>query len=162
MHPCFLLLSYCCCDTIKVQIDASLKKGLLRVKSSGIRSCWASLFFLRDPALKTVSHSGLVWGSSDIGHALTHWSSPTQWYLGFCSGEDVVGCLHLWAGCRHQAVRFLFICLLFREMPLCVADISKRKPIFFVCPTHQDACVLPVLGDMTAWQSNVVFSEKYF
>lgn len=158
MHPRFLLLSYCCCDTITVQMDASLKKGLLRVKSSG-----TSLYsFCRTPALKTVS---TFWPClcSDGGHALTHWSSPMQQrYLGFRSGEAVVGCLHLWSACSRQAVRFPFIYLLFREMPSCVAYISKRKPVLLVCPTHQDACVLSVHGAMTAWQSNVVFSEKYF
>lgn len=33
-------------------MDASLKKGLLRVKSSGIRSCGSSLFFLRDSSFE--------------------------------------------------------------------------------------------------------------
>lgn len=140
-------------------MDASLKKGLLRVKSSGISSGGASLFFLWDVSVENSEHILALFGDVLTVAMLLHTGLPQH----SDTYASAVGKM-LWDVCTsgQPAVRFPFIGLLFREMRSCVACISKRKPIFLVCPTHRDACVLSILGAMTAWQSNVVFSEKYF
>lgn len=57
-------------------MDASLKKGLLRVKSSGIRGSGASLFFLWDASVENSEHILALFGDVLTVAVLLHTGLP--------------------------------------------------------------------------------------
>lgn len=57
-------------------MDASLKKGLLRVKSSGISSREASLFFLWDTSVENSEHILALFGDVLMVAMLLHTGLP--------------------------------------------------------------------------------------